>query len=141
MPRSELVEEIERLRSQVKSQAVTCRKLRQEKMDQQCQLEEKVSMLNSSTITNKVSLVEENVKMCREMEEIKEKFKRLEMERNHYRSKCICPICCEMIKDNDDKYFVALLPCGHRVCNNCEQKLNRNCPFCKSKIYTPIRLY
>ena len=56
--------------------------------------------------------------------------------RNHLN----CPICF-----HSDKDFQVINPCGHAICNDCSTKMifknNNNCPVCRSKIVSFIKLY
>ena len=48
---------------------------------------------------------------------------------------CICTICLE----SKIEYFID--PCGHTLCNNCKNKMNESCYYCRSKINTIRKLY
>ena len=56
--------------------------------------------------------------------------------RNHLN----CPICF-----HSDKDFQVINPCGHAICNDCSTKMIfqniDNCPVCRSKIVSFIKLY
>ena len=46
-----------------------------------------------------------------------------------------CPICL------DNKINVAIIPCGHTLCNKCLSQYNERCFICREKFDNIIKLY
>ena len=73
----------------------------------------------------------ENMTMKEQLDNIKEEVEEVQS----------CGICCELVNDTNEKHFIAFIPCGHKVCNNCQYRIPQNCPFCNKEINGRLRLY
>merc|ERR1712062_828119 len=61
-----------------------------------------------------------------------------------FKNMSTCSRCLEVIDTRYDFYFVVYFPCGHKICNNCEEtrvtRFITRCNFCNQTISNAMRL-
>ena len=83
-----------------------------------------------------------NISKNKEIEELKNEIGNYKQVVQHFEELNKCPICLTVLSHASENYFVAFPPCGHRICNQCEAKVEgRNCPVCNGLIYGAFRIY
>lgn len=80
-------------------------------------------------------LLEESLELKRELESARElsealstKIDSLKAELEEHESKSKCQICYAQ------NIRVALVPCGHTLCDQCERNATTKCPFCRARV-------
>jgi hypothetical protein len=51
---------------------------------------------------------------------------------------------CYLIYDNNERFPMILVPCGHSICKECTQLMNsltRICPFCRERSQMTLKNY
>ena len=76
---------------------------------------------------------------CQILEHATVEFQNVKAERDHFKTKSECKVCYEVI-DNDE-YFFVFIPCGHKLCKKCEDRIGQRCPICQKNVYNIVRLY